>query len=156
MPPRIVLCTAGSLGDLHPFIALGLALKARGVQAEIATSPEYGPKILAAGLGFHSVGPGLAELERRFGLDKAALTEQVAKSNAFLFEKMLLPNLEDGARAVISVADGCVAIVVGSAVLFARRSREGAAPGVVPAPGGSRRPWCSRPMTRPFCPGRRG
>lgn len=111
MPPRIVLCTAGSLGDLHPFIALGLALKARGVQAEIATSPEYGPKIIAEGLVFHSVGPGLAELERMFGMDKAALTEQVAKSNTFLFEKILLPNLEDGARAVIAAAEGCVAIV---------------------------------------------
>ena len=111
MPPRIVLCTAGSLGDLHPFIALGLALKARGVQAEIATAPEYGPKIIAEGLIFHSVGPGLAELEGRFGMDKAALTEQVARSNTFLFEKMLLPNLEDGARAVIAVAEGCAAIV---------------------------------------------
>jgi inorganic phosphate transporter, PiT family len=29
------------------------------------------------------------------------------------------------------------AIVVGGAILFARRSREGAAPGVVPAPGSS-------------------
>ena len=29
------------------------------------------------------------------------------------------------------------AIVVGGVVLFARRSREGAAPGVVPAPGAS-------------------
>ncbi len=111
MPPRIVLCTAGSLGDLHPFIALGLALKARGVRAEIATSPDYGPKILAEGLVFHSVGPGMAELERRFGMDKAALTERVAESNTFLFEKMLLPNLEDGARAVIAAAEGCIAIV---------------------------------------------
>ena len=111
MPPRIILCTAGSLGDLHPFIALGLALKARGVQAEIATSPDYGPKVLAEGLVFHSVGPGLAELERRFGMDRAALTERAARSNTFLFEKMLLPNLEDGARAVIAAAEGCAAIV---------------------------------------------
>ncbi|WGM30050.1 glycosyltransferase [Brevundimonas sp. NIBR11] len=111
MALRIVLCTAGSLGDLHPFIALGLALKARGVQAEIATSVDYGGKILAEGLIFHSIGPGLAELERRFGMDKAELTERVAKSNTFLFEKMLLPNLEDGARAVTAAAEGSVAIV---------------------------------------------
>ena len=37
MPPRIVLATAGSLGDLHPFIALALALRERGFQPEIAT-----------------------------------------------------------------------------------------------------------------------
>lgn len=111
MAPRIVLCTAGSLGDLHPFLALGLALKARGVRAEIATSPDYQAKIEAEGLVFHSVGPGLAELERRFGLDRAALTERVARSNSFLFENMLLPNLEDGARAVVAAARGCAAIV---------------------------------------------
>lgn len=111
MSLRIVLCTAGSLGDLHPFLALALALKARGIQAEIATSPDYGPKVVAEGLVFHAVGPGLAELERMMGLDAAALTERVATSNTFLFETMLLPHLEAGARAVAEVANGAVAIV---------------------------------------------
>ena len=71
MPPRIILCTAGSLGDLHPFIALGLALKARGVQAEVATSVEYGAKVEAEGLVFHRVGPGVDRLSADLGMDLA-------------------------------------------------------------------------------------
>jgi UDP:flavonoid glycosyltransferase YjiC (YdhE family) len=34
---RIVLTTVGSLGDLHPYIAIALGLKARGHDAVVAT-----------------------------------------------------------------------------------------------------------------------
>ena len=111
MSPRIVLCTAGSLGDLHPFIALALALKARGVQAEIATSVEYGAKIEAERLVFHRVGPGVERLSADLGMDLAELTEAIAKSDRFLFEKVMLPYLEDWTREVEVVARGSSAVV---------------------------------------------
>lgn len=112
MPPRrIVLATAGSLGDLHPFIALALALKARGFAAEIASSPEYADKVRAEGLVFHPIGPTLAELETRLGLDRVALTRAIGRSSVFLFEKLLLPYLESGARELIQAAEGASAIV---------------------------------------------
>jgi hypothetical protein len=38
---RIVLTTFGSLGDLHPYIAIALGLQARGHEAVIATSGYY-------------------------------------------------------------------------------------------------------------------
>ncbi len=109
--PRILLATAGSLGDLHPFIALAQALRDLGVQAEIATSPEYADKVRVEGFVFHTIGPGLAELQTRMGLDAGELTRRVAASNAFLFEKIVLPHLEDGTRALIAVAEGASAIV---------------------------------------------
>lgn len=56
---RIVLTTFGSFGDIHPYIAVGLELKARGYQAIIATSPSYREKIEATGLGFHPVRPDI-------------------------------------------------------------------------------------------------
>src|SRR5215211_202538 len=56
---RIVLTTFGSFGDVHPYIAVGLELKARGHRAVIATSPLYRDKIEATGLGFHPVRPEL-------------------------------------------------------------------------------------------------
>lgn len=109
--PRVILCTAGSLGDLHPFLALGLALKARGVQAEVATSVEYGPKVEAEGLVFHRVGPGVERLGADLGLDLAGLTEAIARSDRFLFEKVMLPYLEDWTREVEVVARGASAVV---------------------------------------------
>lgn len=111
MPPRIVLATAGSLGDLHPFIALALALKARGFEAEIASSPQHGDKVRAEGLTFHAIGPSIAELEVMMGMTEVEITEAVTRSSGFLFEKMLLPHLERGARQLLAVAQGAVAIV---------------------------------------------
>ncbi len=64
MGKRVVLATFGSLGDLHPFIAVAQALKQRGIQPVLATSGIYRQKAeaegacssgegrLAAGLGY--------------------------------------------------------------------------------------------------------
>ena len=108
---RIILATAGSLGDLHPFVAVGKALQARGFRAEIASSDEYRAKVEAEGLGFHAVGPSLARLTADLGLSLAELTEAITRSDAFLFERIMLPYLDAGARAMMAVADGCSAVV---------------------------------------------
>jgi rhamnosyltransferase subunit B len=46
----------GSAGDVHPFIALGAALKARGHRATILTNPIFRALIEAQGIGFLAVG----------------------------------------------------------------------------------------------------
>jgi rhamnosyltransferase subunit B len=46
----------GSAGDVHPFIALGAALKARGHRATILTNPIFQGLIEAQGIGFLAVG----------------------------------------------------------------------------------------------------
>ena len=56
---RILLATFGSLGDIHPVIALGLALQARGHQAAVVTSEYHRDRIGATGLGFHPAAPDL-------------------------------------------------------------------------------------------------
>lgn len=56
---RIVLSTWGSFGDLHPFIGLGLGLKARGHQVVLATTEIYREKVEGEGFLFHPVRPDL-------------------------------------------------------------------------------------------------
>jgi rhamnosyltransferase subunit B len=56
-PKRIVITTYGSLGDLHPYIALALELKRRGHRPVIATSPVFREKVEPLGLGFHPTRP---------------------------------------------------------------------------------------------------
>ena len=56
---RIVLATFGSLGDLHPAIALALELRRRGHHVSIATSENYRGKITALGFAFHALRPDL-------------------------------------------------------------------------------------------------
>ncbi len=59
---RILLATFGSLGDLHPYIAVGQALRARGYQARIATSADYQDAIEAAGMEFAPMRPRIDSL----------------------------------------------------------------------------------------------
>jgi rhamnosyltransferase subunit B len=53
---RVLLPTMGSAGDVHPFIALGIALQARGHRATILTNPIFQELIEAQGIGFLAVG----------------------------------------------------------------------------------------------------
>ena len=54
-PARIVLSTFGSHGDVLPFIAIGTELLARGHEVSVATSRNFEPHVLKAGLGFHAL-----------------------------------------------------------------------------------------------------
>lgn len=54
---RVVLATFGSLGDLHPYIALGRALQQRGHDPVLATMDRYREAVLATGLRFAPVSP---------------------------------------------------------------------------------------------------
>ena len=54
---RIVMTTFGSFGDLHPYIAIGKALLAKGHRPVIATMDVYREKTESEGIEFASVGP---------------------------------------------------------------------------------------------------
>lgn len=54
---RIVLATLGSFGDLHPFLAVGRGLVARGHTVTLASCPQYRAKVEAAGLRFAPLRP---------------------------------------------------------------------------------------------------
>ncbi len=54
---RIVLTTLGSLGDLHPYIAVALELKALGHRPAIVSSPFYREKVEALEIDFFPMRP---------------------------------------------------------------------------------------------------
>ena len=64
MAKRILFTTFGSLGDLHPYIAIALELKRRGYEVAIATSLHLREHIENAGLRFLHVRPDLSETDR--------------------------------------------------------------------------------------------
>ncbi len=70
MGKRILMATTGSLGDLHPFLAIGLELRARGHAVTIATSDFYRAKVERTGLKFARMGPHL-------GLEMSAMMDRV-------------------------------------------------------------------------------
>ncbi|WP_269714092.1 glycosyltransferase [Caulobacter sp. NIBR2454] len=103
---RIILATAGSLGDLHPFLALGKALHARGARVEIATQAEYRPKVEAEGLVFQDASLNLADFQSELGLDLAGITRKIAASDFWFYEHVVLPNMAAGARRLIEIGEG--------------------------------------------------
>jgi UDP:flavonoid glycosyltransferase YjiC (YdhE family) len=51
-----LLIPLGSHGDVHPFVGLGLALKARGHRVTVATNEHFAPLVERCGLAFEPVG----------------------------------------------------------------------------------------------------
>jgi UDP:flavonoid glycosyltransferase YjiC (YdhE family) len=110
---KIVLATFGSLGDLHPMIALGIELRARGHEINFNSLEVYREKMDALGFEFHPMRPDLdpekdRELAREI-MDAKSGTEKLLK-------EILLPNLrpmyEDLTRAVA----GADALISGEVV----------------------------------------
>jgi UDP:flavonoid glycosyltransferase YjiC (YdhE family) len=59
MPKRIVFAVWGSLGDLHPYLAIAHELQARGHRCVIATTKFHRERVEAAQLEFAPMGPHL-------------------------------------------------------------------------------------------------
>lgn len=68
---HVVFATFGSLGDVHPFFAIGHRLKAMGHRVTLATSEYHRAKIEAEGFGFRPVRPDIAEFGGPSGLFRA-------------------------------------------------------------------------------------
>lgn len=101
---RIILNTFGSLGDLHPYLAIAIGLRERGHQAVIATSEVYREKVLAEGVEFAPVRPDVGEL-----LEQPELIEKLWDSRTgseFLIREYILPQLEASYQDLVAACRG--------------------------------------------------
>ena len=96
---RVLFATFGSLGDLHPVIALGLELRRRGHRAAIATSSYHRDRILEAGLDFFPAAPDLRPDDR--ALIQATMDEKRGPEMVFKFMVADLPRTYDDVRRAI-------------------------------------------------------
>ena len=114
---RIVLATHGTLGDLHPYLAIALELRARGHQPVIATSEYYRRKVEAKGLEFYPLRPDFSfddkELHWRFIEPKRGL-ERVIRE--FIFPA-LRESYEDLSAVVMK--DGGADLLISQILIFA-------------------------------------
>ncbi len=115
---RIVLATIGSLGDLHPFIAVALALRARGAEPVLAVPEDHLAKCRAEGFEAVALTPSFAEIGAATGLDEATVLERVLTSGDFLVRRILLPTLAASVEQLIKTGHDATAIV-GSTFTFA-------------------------------------
>ena len=124
MQATVVLATLGSLGDLHPFIALGRALRARGANVVMACASEYRDKVEGADLVFRAVRPSFADLERRLGMEPAELTSAMLARNDFLLRDVLMPHLRQSYDDMADILAGADLLVASSLAFGARLAAE--------------------------------
>lgn len=90
---RIVFSTVGSLGDLHPYIAIAKELQARGHQPVIATTDRYRALVEAEAISYAPVRPAEAQFG---GLEAvAARLFHPYRGPGYLVREMLMPYVRE-------------------------------------------------------------
>ena len=114
---RIVFATHGTLGDLHPYLAIALELQRRGHQTLIATSQYHRAKIEAAGIAFHLMRPDYSlddkELHRRLTEPKRGMER--------IIREFMLPALRETYDDLLTAVqkDGGADLLVSQILIFA-------------------------------------
>jgi UDP:flavonoid glycosyltransferase YjiC (YdhE family) len=112
---RIVMATLGSLGDLHPMLALALELKRRGHSVTIASSRYYRDKVEGLGIGFAPLSPDWNPTDREI----IAQCEDLKSGPEVLFRKLLLPHLREIYGDLLRAATGADLMIAGELVFAA-------------------------------------
>jgi rhamnosyltransferase subunit B len=110
---RIVFTTWGSLGDLHPYIALALELKRRGHEPAIATLPAWRDYVNQAGLAFHPSGPDVPSDESA-GRELVRRVLDPRNGSKYLFEEVFGPYTQQSYAEIVAAlrADGGADLLV--------------------------------------------
>ena len=106
---RIVLTTFGSLGDLHPYIAVALGLKERGYETVIATYGSYRQKIEALGIGFRAVRPDLPDPEADPELMRRSMDRRTGSE--FVIRQLMMSALRESYEDTLAAAEGADLLV---------------------------------------------
>jgi rhamnosyltransferase subunit B len=111
-PKRIVITTIGSLGDLHPCLALGLELSRRGHRVTIASTEYYRGKVEELGIEFRSIRPNWDPTDQEL----IRQCENLRRGPEILYRKLVLPELRATYDDLISVAAGADLMIAGELV----------------------------------------
>jgi UDP:flavonoid glycosyltransferase YjiC (YdhE family) len=108
---KIVLATIGSLGDLHPFIAISLVLKARGFAVVLAVPADHVAKVKATGLTGVAIVGGFDALTETLGMPPDQVAKRIMADQTYLMNRILMPWLADSTTALDDAMEGAVALV---------------------------------------------
>jgi rhamnosyltransferase subunit B len=103
---RIVISTFGSFGDIHPYVAIALELKARGHVPVIATSEVYREKMEALSLEFHPVRPVMPSYDQPDEIGKLIEEVMEASDGSEKVMNLLLPYLREIYDDLNAAAEG--------------------------------------------------
>ena len=114
-PKRVVIATIGSLGDLHPCLALVLELRRRGNHVTIASTEYYRGKVEELGIEFHSIRPNWDPTDQEL----IRQCENLRRGPEILYRKLVLPALRANYDDLISAAVDADLMIAGELVYAA-------------------------------------
>jgi UDP:flavonoid glycosyltransferase YjiC (YdhE family) len=114
-PSRIVIASFGSLGDLHPFLALAVELRRRGHTVIVATAPFYEDRITTLGFTFEPIGPPISPESPEI-LHRLMRT---VRGPEYLFRKLFLPHLPQLYADLERITAGADLLIAGEVVFTA-------------------------------------
>ena len=121
---KIALVTIGTRGDVQPYIAIALALMARGHEVKIAASEEHGPLLAAHGVPHHVMGGNFRELLRS-DLGRAWLTSgESPRQYARYAKELFLPLQRALCEEVDAAVEGSDAVVFYALAIFAMHAAQ--------------------------------
>ena len=112
---KIVLATFGSLGDLHPMLALAIELRGRGHEIVINTLEVYREKIDALGFKFYPMRPDVNPDDRELAkvmMDAKTGTEK-------LLREILIPNVRPMFEDLMKAVEQADLLISGEVVFAA-------------------------------------
>ncbi|MGD0620664.1 MAG: glycosyltransferase, partial [Bryobacteraceae bacterium] len=109
---RILFATIGSLGDLHPCLALGLELARRGHRVTIASTGFYRSKVEALGLGFVPLRPDWNPSDREL----IAQCADLKTGPEVLIRRIVLPHLRATYNDLLAAAREADLMIAGELV----------------------------------------
>jgi UDP:flavonoid glycosyltransferase YjiC (YdhE family) len=98
----ILLTTLGSLGDLHPYLAIGSGLKQRGHRVAIGTCEYYRERVEKLGLEFRPIGPHLSPEDP----EMIRIIVDPRKGSEYIFRQLLMPVLRQIYDETVRAAEG--------------------------------------------------
>lgn len=111
MKRQILLPTIGTLGDLYPFIAVGLALKERGFEPVLAVSDSHVERVEAVGLMAKPIVPSFEAIAEMLGLNALGEAGKLMEDQHFIIREVVIKVLEQSTAALDAMAGEAAAIV---------------------------------------------
>ena len=118
---RIVITTIGSLGDLHPKIAIAMELRQRGHDVIFATHKEYQQKIEALGFEFQRMRPDNKALNDP---EEMARMMDLKTGTEYVIKNWVCANLRETYTDLMNATQDADCIIAGEGVLAARMVAE--------------------------------
>ncbi len=117
---HIVFAAFGSLGDVHPLIAIALELKARGHTIKLAAMDHYREKIEAIGLEFAPMAPHMVPGDE----EKIASMMDAKTGPEVILRDIVIPNLRPMYADLMTAVEGADALISGEIVYSAQLAAE--------------------------------